>query len=545
VSTSAPPGGAATPNRWSTGLRAVGRNPSLRRVLPAYLAFNVVEWATWIALLVWAYEDGGVAGASLVALIQLVPGIVLAPVLAVRLERMPRGRALGLGYAVQGCAFVAAALALVVGASFGVVVLLATVASIALGMTRPVHHALLPEAARTPEELTAGNAASGSLESAGVVLGPLASSALIVVWGVPGVLAVMGALELVAAALVVGLRVTSRPHDDGAGLVRARVAEVLRDPTSRVLTTLVAAEYVLVGMLDILLVVLALDQLGMSEAGPGLLNAVLGIGGLVGAALALVLVGRWRLVVLLASAGVLAGIPIAMAGLTDRVGVAAVVIAACGCAKVVFDVSARTLVQRLLPPRLLTSVFGVQESTMDAGLAVGSLLAPGLVLLAGPGGAFVVAGLFLPLLVLVTARPLRRMDRRAVVPADVLALLRGVPFLAFLEPGQLDRLAREAERARVLAGHPVVTQGEVGDRFFVLAGGVVEVAVSGEVVRRLGPGGWFGELALLRGVPRTATVVALDDVDLWAVRRDEFLGVVAGVGPAVAAADDYAASRYR
>lgn len=513
--------------------------------MPAYLLFNVVEWATWIALLVWAYDAGGVTGASLVAVLQLLPGIVLAPVLAVRVDRLPRGRALALGYAIQGLAFLACAAALLAGAGFAVVVGFATVASVALGMSRPVHHSLLPEVATTPEELTAGNATSGSVEAAAVFLGPLASSALIVVWGVPGVLAVMGGLVLVAAALVVGVRSDRSGAPAAAPAVAARVLEVLRDPTARVLTVLVAAEFVLVGMLDILLVVLAIDHLSMSDAGPGLLNAMLGLGGLAGSGLALVLVGRARLVPVVALGGVAAGVPIAFAGVASSALAAAGAVALCGCGKVVFDVGARTLVQRLLPARLLTSVFGVQESVMDAGLAIGSLVAPALVLGAGVTGSLVVAGLFLPLLVLAALRPLRSVDRRAVVPQDVLALLRGVPFLALLEPGLLDRLARESHRLSMPAGTAVVTEGEPGDRFYVVADGTVEVLMGGEPVRRLQGGAWFGELALLHDVPRTATVAAVDDVVLWAVRREEFLGVVAGVGPAVDVAEQYATARYR
>ncbi len=418
-------------------------------------------------------------------------------------------------------------------------------ASVALGASRPVHHALVPEVARTPEELTAGNAASGSLEALAVVLGPLASSALIVLWGVPGVLAVMGALALVAAALVVGMRT---PPGGGAAettRVRSRVVEVLRDPTARVLTVLVSGEYVLIGMLDILLVVLALDQLGMSEAGPGLLNAMLGVGGLVGSGLALVLVGRWRLVPVVALGGMAAGVPVALAGLTDSALVAGAVITVCGCGKVVFDVGVRTLVQRLLPPRMLTSVFGVHESVMDAGLAVGSVAAPALVLAAGPTGALALAGLFLPVLVLATAVPLRRLDRRAVVPEDVLTLLRAVPFLALLPPGQLDRLAREATTTVAVAGDRVIVEGEPGDRFHVVESGSVEVTIAGEHVRMLGPGGWFGEMALLHDRPRSATVTARERLTMRSLDRDTFLGVVAGVGPAVSAADDYAAERYR
>jgi hypothetical protein len=236
---------------------------------------------------------------------------------------------------------------------------------------------------------------------------------------------------------------------------------------------------------------------------------------------------------------------VALAGLTESALVAAAVITVCGCGKVVFDVGARTLVQRLLPPRLLTSVFGVQESVMDAGLAIGSLVAPGLVLVAGPSGALVLAGLFLPLLVLATAVPLRRLDRRAVVPRDVADLLRGVPFLALLEPGLLDRLAREARTTVAEAGDRVVVEGDRGDRFHVIESGTAEVTIAGEHVRDLGPGQWFGELALLRDRPRSATVTARERLTLRSVDRDTFLGVVGGVGPAVTAANAYAADRYR
>ncbi len=545
MSASPPLHGREPPNRWSAGLGAVARSPFLRRILPAYLLFNIVEWSTWIALLVWAYEEGGVTGASLVAVVQLVPGVALAPVVAVQIERLPRGSALALGYAAQGVAFLACASALAADARFGVVVGLATVASVTLGASRPVHHAVVPEVARTPEELTAGNAVSGSLEAVAVVVGPLASSAIIVVWGVTGVLAVMGGVGLVAALLVLGVRSPSAGREPEAPRVVSRVLGVLRDPTARVLTVLVAAEYVLVGMLDILLVVLALDRLGMSEAGPGLLNAMIGLGGIAGSAVALVLVGRWRLVPVVALGGLAAGIPVALAGLTESALVAGGVIAVCGAGKVVFDVAARTLVQRLLPPRMLTSVFGVQESVMDAGLAVGSLVAPALVLVAGPTGAFALAGLFLPLLVLATARPLRRLDRRAVVPQAVLALLRGVPFLAVLQPGLLDRLAREATTTHAVPGERVIVEGEPGDRFHVVASGSAEVTMAGEHVRVIGPGGWFGELALLHDRPRSATVTALEPLVLRSLDRDTFLGVVAGVGPAVTAAEEYAASRYR
>jgi MFS family permease len=522
------------------------RHPALRRVVLAFLLFNVAEWATWIALLVWAYDLGGVATTSLVALAQLLPAAALAPWLASLSERVPRGRALALGYAVQATFFGACGVALAVGAHAAVVVVLAALAAVAVSSTRPVHNAVLPEVARTPAELTAANASTASVEALAILLGPLASSGLILLWGPGGVLVVMGAGCAVAALLGAGVNsrhvVTPRTTED---LARSSVGLALRDPTARLLTLLVGAESVLLGALDILLVVLALDVLGLSDAGPGLLNAMLGVGGLVGAGIAAAVVGGRRVVRAAAVGGAVDGLGIGLAGLVASPIGAAGLIGVSGCGKAVFDVGVRTLVQRLLPARLLTTVFGLQESMMMAGLGVGSLLAPGLVHLAGPRGALVVAGVALPVLVAGALPALRRLERRAVVPAEVLALLRGVPFLALLESGLLDRLAREATTTLVPAFRDAVTQGETGEHFHVIASGTAEVTVDGRTVRRLGPGDWFGELALLHHVPRTATVTAIEPLSLRTVDRDTFLAVVAGVGPAVDAVEGHARDHYR
>lgn len=314
---------------------------------------------------------------------------------------------------------------------------------------------------------------------------------------------------------------------------------------ARVLTLLVGAENVLVGMLDILLVLLAIDLLEMGESGPGLLNALLGVGGMVGAVAALALLGRQRLVPALVLGGITTGGAIAIAGLSTTPLVAMALIAASGAGKVFVDVGVRTQVARVLPDRLLTAVFGLQEATIMGGLAVGALLAPLVVSLAGDRGAFVVAGLVLPVLLVATLRPLRRTDAMAQVPMDVLALLRGVPALALLPARQLDRLALDSERVMVPAGRPVVVEGEVGDRFYVIAEGESRVSIGDAVVRELGAGGWFGELALLRDVPRTATVTAVTELRLHAIRREPFLAVVAGIRSSVDAVDDYARRTYR
>jgi MFS family permease len=518
------------------------RSPRLARLLVAYLVFNLVEWGTWIALLVWAYEHDGVRGSSTAAIAQLVPAALFAPFLAGRLGRLGRGTALAVGYAAQGVTFLACAAGVLAGWSFAVVCALAAGAAVAISATRPIHYTALPEGAESAGELAAGNAASGTAEATAILAGPLLCGVLITPLGPGGVVALLGAACLLPVALTARLRPgVAAVASTGPG---PRLSEVLSDPTSRMLSVLAAAISVIVGMLDILLVMFALDVLAMGESGPALLNSSLGLGGLLGAAATLALVGRQRLSYPVLVGGALTGLAIAVTGLAEGPVVAAVLIGVAGAGKVFFDVAVRTLAQRVLPERLLTGVFGLQESMLMAGLAVGSLAAPLVVHLVGGRMAFVVGGCFLPLVILVWLTRLRRVDDRAGVPADVLALLREVPILAVLAPRLLERVALDAVPVTAPAGSVVVAEGEAGDRFYVVADGEAAVTIGGREVRRIGPGGWFGELALLHDAPRSATVSAVTDLSLQAVERDSFLATVAGVPRSVDAAHDYARRTY-
>ena len=523
-------------------------NPELRRVLAAYLLFNVAEWATWIGLLVWGYGVGGVRGSSEIALAQLIPGALLAAPTAALLGRLPRGRGLFLGYAAQTLGFCAVGVALVTDAPVAVVGLAAALSAVTVSMTRPVHNALLPEISRTTADLTAGNAASGSLEALATFLGPLASGLLLAVWGAGGVLLAMSACSAVGATLTARL-VTAAPRRAAvrraaAGRAEGSLRTVLRNPAARLMSLLIAAEYALVGMMDILLVVLALDVLGMSDAGPGVLNSAIGVGGIAGAALTFTLIGRPRLAGPLVLGALCAGLAFALAGQAGTPVVALVLVAVSGAGKLFYDVASRTFVQRLLPDHLLTAMFGLQESFMMTGIALGTLAAPALVGLVGAQGAFLAAGCFLPLTALASYPVLRRLDAGAAVPVDVLELLMKVPTLAVLAPRIVERMARDAVAVHVPTGKSVVGQGDVGTRFYVIAAGRVSVDIDGSEIRQLGPGGWFGEIALLRDVPRTASVTALTDVSLWGVDRDSFLASVTAVPSSVELADTHIRDKY-
>ena len=529
-------------------VRQALRNPDLRRALAAYLLFNVGEWATWIGLLVWGYGVDGVRGASLIALVQLVPSALLAAPVAALMGRLPRGRALTLGYAAQSIGYFAVGLALVTDAPIVVVGLAATVSAITVTLTRPTHNALLPEISRTTGDLTAGNAASGLLEAVATFLGPLTSGLILAVWGAGGVLLTMAgclALSVLLTARLVTLaprRAVVRRAANGRTDGALRI--VLRNPAARLMSLLIAAEYALVGMMDILLVVLALDVLDMSDAGPGILYSAVGVGGIVGAALTFFLVGRPGLASPLLVGALCAGIAFAVAGQAVAPLAALLLVAVSGAGKLFYDVASRTFIQRLLPDHLLTAMFGLQEAFMMTGCALGALAAPALVAVFGVQGAFVAAGCFLPVTAVVSYGMLRRLDVGAGVPADVLTLLLQVPILAVLTPRIVERMARDAVADQVEASTTIVRQGDIGSLFYCIASGHVSVDIDGSHIRQLGPGDWFGEIALLRDVPRTASVTALTNVSLWGVDRESFLASVTAVPRAVELAqarirDDY------
>ena len=336
-------------------LRQTLRSRPLRRALLAYLVFNTTEWATWVAILVWAFGEGGARAAGLIAVVQLVPASLVAPLGSVLGDRMRRSRALALGYALQSVTLVAAAAVLALGAPFAVVAGVAALSACAITLTRPVHHAIVPDIARSPDELTAGNSASTTVEGVAGFLGPAVSGLMIAAWGPASVYAVMGVLSGASAALTVGLVVRGTAVRSGRERLVASAVQGLReisgDAGALLLVAMVAAQYVLVGFLDILTVVLALDVLATGDSGPGLLTSAIGVGAVLGGAASVALVGRQRLAPGLALAILVTGLPVALVCLVHGPWFAAVLLSVYGAGKAFFDVAGRTLLQRTTRPR--------------------------------------------------------------------------------------------------------------------------------------------------------------------------------------------------
>jgi MFS family permease len=535
----------------ATALRQVFANPDLRRIQLAGAGSIIGSWSYTVALAVYAFESGGAAAVGLVALIRFVPSAIASPFTSLLGDRFPRARVMLGADLVRAAVMAAGAAAIALDAPPVLVYLVAAISTVTSTAFRPAQSALLPALARTPEELTAANVAASTIESVGVFLGPALGGILLALTGPAVVFAVNGATFLWSAFLIARIRTPEPPVEAVASQhplgtwaeASAGFAAILREPRLRLVVGLTTAQTFVFGALTVLMVVLAFDLLDTGSAGVGFLNSAIGVGGVLGSIVAFSLVGRPHLGESFGLGNALWGIPLVIVAAWAHPVGALLLFAVIGAANTVADVAGLTLMQRLADDRVLARVFGVLDGLIVASIGLGAVAAPVLESALGPRGALAVTGGVLPLLTVLTWRGLSRLDPAPAAAATELSLLRSNPIFEPLPSATTEHLAATLLPVRIAAGQDVFRQGDHGDRFYVVAEGGVEVTVDGEHVSELGPGDSFGEIALLRDVPRTATVTAHDDLLAYALDRDEFIAAVTGHAPAAAAADAVVAAR--
>jgi MFS family permease len=507
--------------RYTASLAAFARvfaNARVRNVQLAAMGSTLGTWAYGVALPVYAYQAGGARAVGLLFFARFVLAAIAAPWLGVLADRWSRRRLMLTSDLVRCAIFAGMTAIAVAGGSPYAVYVLAVTSTIVSGAFAPAQAALMPSLVDSPEELTAANLVGNTISSVGMFFGPALGGILLALSGPAAVFALTGALFIWSAAFILRVPPDTPPprteHSSFWPELTAGIETVIRRPALRVVVGLSTAQTLVEGAFEVLLVVLALQLLHSGNAGVGWLNTALGVGSLVGAVIVAAFVARRKL-----------------AGGLVLLGLA-------GAASIVLEVNAVTLVQRSADNEVLGRVFAVLETLILGSMAIGSLLAPALVTWLGARGAIVASGVFVPALLVPLWRSLKRIDDEATIAEEPLELLRRIEIFAQLPEPVLEGLATGATAVSTAAGQVVVSRGEVGNHFYVIATGRAAVELDGRPPRELGPGDFFGEIALLRDVPRTATVRAVEPLQLYALKRKDFLEAVTGHASTLAATEN-------
>lgn len=533
-----------------TAFRRVFSNRDLRRLQLAWAGSNIGGWAYTVAIAVYAYQQDGAYAVGLIGLARWIAAGAASPFTGALGDRFPRVRVMVAADLLRSVLLASMALVVVADGSPLVVYVVSIVGTVIGTAFRPAQAALVPGLARSPEELTAANVAASTIESVGIFVGPALGGVLVATAGVEATFAVSAGLLVWSAALIGAVDEPAKraveDEDDGVapGFLRETsegFRAIVADRRLTVLTGLFAAQTFVDGALGVLVVVLALETLDLGASGVGYLNSVLGVGGIVGGVAAAALVARSRLGRDFGAGIVLWGVPLVLIGIWPDPLVALVALAVVGIGNTIVDVSGDTLLQRAVPDEVLARAFAAMDSVTLVAVALGSVAAPVVVDLAGDRSALVVFGALLPVLAVLSWRSLANMDRAG--PSPEVELLRSLPLFEPLPPATLEYLAGRLVRRRFAAGETIVRAGDRGDAFFAIAEGTVEVVPAQGPVRQLGPGDHFGEIALLREVPRTATVVATTDVEALELPGEEFVAAVSGNAEALRAADAVVGAR--
>lgn len=529
-------------------LRALGdvfRNPDLGRLQFAWGGVSFAMWSFAIALGVYAFDAAGAAAVGIAGLARLLPGALAAPFGGVLGDRHSRRTVLITSTLAATAMLAAAAAAVAAGAPTWAVFALAGLYTVASCPYVPAEVALLPRLARTPQELSAANVTHSAMDNAGFLGGSLVTGALLALSSVQVVFAVAAAAAAISLAALVTMRPDGRPAYaaaavDAESIMRQTAAgfrTLLADPPLRLLGASLTLLVLVEGAADVLVVIVVLDLLGLGNASVGLVNAAWGVGALVASGALAVLVNRGRLVAGLVGGCLMMGAAVALPGAWPVAVAVYVAWLGAGAGYTLVEVAANTLLQRLGEDEVLARTRGALETARLAAMALGAVAVSGLVELLGIRGAALAVGAVLPAFAVLRWARLRSYEVGAPVAERHFALLRADSIFAPLSLATLERLTHDLIELEAAAGQEVITQGDVGDRFYLIAAGEVEVLENEVHCRYQRAGDSFGEIALLRTERRTATVRATAPTRLLVLERDRFIGAVTGHRRSAQAAD--------
>lgn len=515
-------------------------NPGVRRVQAAWLLGFAADSALIVTMMVTVFQGAGPVGVALIGAARMLPSTVSGFLAAAPLARWGPGTLLVVLAITRGLAAVTVLAVLVAGADHVWLYGATAVIGAADAMVRAAQHTVLPALARTPGELVTANVASSTGEALGSFAGPLVAAACLGA-GAPAAAAVFAAgAQLISVVVLSGMRFEHAADERGSVHpamgsrfgITAGIAAIRRQPAIGLIIAGFTLQTFVRGLLATLIVVLSTELIGLGDPGVGILTAAIGIGGVAGLVGGLALRRSTPLAYAIALAAW--GLPIAVIGIAPGVAVAVGALAVVGLSNALLDIIGFTLLQRGCRNEERGPVFAMFEGAVGIGATIGSLAAPTLIDVAGLRPALVATGLVLPVAAVLLGLLLNRSRAIELVPSAAIDRLRDVPAFRVLPMTGLERLVTSSVQVTFPAGVVLMHKGDPGDRFLVIESGTVRVTDGDRLLNDLGAGAGIGEIALLRGGPRTATVTALTDVSALSFDAAAFLAAVGG--PAASAA---------
>ena len=527
--------------------RRVLRNRALVRLLIGETVSSIGDWLYLVANLVVVYQITadpviqGIVGAA-----RLVPFVLLSVPAGIVADRYDRRTILLSTDLTRGVLMILLAGLVAVDAPVISLIAVAILAACFSAFFGPAIGSYLPTVVGDERDLGPANSLWATLDNLAYFIGPATAGLLIAAGGL-GIAFLLNALSFGFVALILltlpRSRPTAEPESNRAEPTEAPPAEPTQPGSQVAIARRIAGALIVdavsnfAGMgLSILLVLVAVDQLQAGPQAVGYLEAATGVGGVVAGILAGWFVAK-RLDVPLVVSGAIAAIGFTLLSLTESLAVALVVVGVAVGAVLIMDIVVTTAIQRQVQDELRGRAMGLRQLSGVTAALLGSLLAPVLasivgvgVVLAGMGVGLLVAGLLGAVMMRQDGALRARTD---IDPVRIDLLRRTI--LAGAPSAQLEIAARQLTSRRVRAGEAAVTQGHVADHFYLIVDGRFRVSQTGEdgqehVLREIGPADPFGEIGLLTGSPRTATVTAVTDGRLFVLGKADFLALV-GQGP--------------
>ena len=513
------------------------RHRDLRLLITSFLIDQIGSWSYLVVIGVYVFDrTHSTQWLAALAVCRWGPGLLLASYGGVLADRYERVTVLIVSSLVSAVLMTGMAVVVAIDAPLGLVLALTALASAAVTPYQPASGALLPEVVGE-RDLAAANSIFSALENLVVVIGP-GIGGLLLLTGRPAIgVAINAASFAAAAAITARLRVRSRGGAAGSSIgqqLAAGFKALAARPVAVAIILFAALDSAVYGASTVLYVPLSI-RLGTGTDGYGYLLAASALGGVLGAGLANRLSGTGRLAPVIMGSICLQTLPFLVTIPVRSPALAAVLQAVSGVGMIIVDVLALTSLQRDLPGTVLSRVLGIFDTLVLGGILLASLATGILLAHTSVVVALVVVGAGIPAVALLGLPALLRADRTSAQVAARLrprvSLLSGLDLLADADRATLERLAAAAEEVVLPAGGVLIRQGDPADALWILVRGELSVGVTGAASgpRELAPvtaPGYVGELGLLKGIPRTATVRASQDSTLLRIGGADFLAAM-------------------